>query len=788
MKGLNDHVKRLDPLIDWDKESRDKIETQRDKLETTSNSLILAQAERDALLRENDKIIAHYRKELKTFKLQQRKNAYRVARKLKITHQQMALMQQDRDQLVAAVTYTKVVLMQQDRDQLVAAVTYTKVVLMQQDRDQLVAAVTYTKVVLMQQDRDQLVAAVTYTKDQALLLAKLVRMLHPKIKAVQKAMPDDSFEELEQIEAGLRNILATAEKVSEAGALAEQAHFDCEEQVTAVAATDRENDDILDAILAGGDPDFPNGEPTGDDDLAAMDFGAMDEDELSEAESDKEEEEDVAAAVSRKVDDVEGELDAEAIAAAEAAAADEEAASLASQVEDAEKERLAAAAANEEKEKLMSEAIEAATSAVSEKAKKKKKDKRSKGRGGDDGAEGGHNYGTASNPSSRPPSRLSNALMVSNQTQTDAMEAETVYVEVPVEVVKEVEAEKEPEPMYLVTASEQLLKHSANLKLSPPLKFDLKAIECGGSTGVGIFVESIVTSLKSYSSELEDRKAKVSELDKRVTQLADDVRSRDQSSKEVRAELVKVTQLHSKLVSSITAIGLDPQNPVLPKPPPPQKVYIEVPSGEVPEGAEVGDAGGSTAGSPTKGKKEPGGKKKAKSAAARNPSPKREPPAVTVAPKEEKKDKPDTNDNDDASKTARVKAPSPPRRTASPSKRDAAAQKIREEKEMQQKVQSKTLAEAPVLGRDREVEKKEHKTGMQRLEDAVTKYADAKPRTLDWLIKLIDAMYRGKAVSDEQRLKTGQEPMAMVDYMFQHLAALHPFGLLSVYGTRDLVN
>lgn len=44
------------------------------------------------------------------------------------------------------------------------------------------------------------------------------------------------------------------------------------------------------------------------------------------------------------------------------------------------------------------------------------------------------------------------------------------------------------------------------------------------------------------------------------------------------------------------------------------------------------------------------------------------------------------------------------------------------------------------------------------------------PRTLDWLLKLIDAVYRGKGVSDEQRAKLGQEPLSMVEYVFQHLA------------------
>lgn len=67
-----------------------------------------------------------------------------------------------------------------------------------------------------------------------------------------------------------------------------------------------------------------------------------------------------------------------------------------------------------------------------------------------------------------------------------------------------------------------------------------------------------------------------------------------------------------------------------------------------------------------------------------------------------------------------------------------------------------------------------------RLQDALTRYADSKPRTMDWLLKLIDAMYRGKGASDEQRAKQGQEPLSLVEYMFQHLTGM--------YGTRELVN
>ncbi|KAF5835795.1 hypothetical protein DUNSADRAFT_6884 [Dunaliella salina] len=73
-------------------------------------------------------------------------------------------------------------------------------------------------------------------------------------------------------------------------------------------------------------------------------------------------------------------------------------------------------------------------------------------------------------------------------------------------------------------------------------------------------------------------------------------------------------------------------------------------------------------------------------------------------------------------------------------------------------------------------------SGASRLEDAVVRYSGIKPRTPEWLLKLIDGIYRGKIVSDEARAKTvpPQEPIPLVDYMFQHLAG--------VYGTSVLVN
>lgn len=55
---------RLDPLIEWDRQARADIASLKEDLTSTRAFLHLASAERDALLRENDKIILYYKKVL----------------------------------------------------------------------------------------------------------------------------------------------------------------------------------------------------------------------------------------------------------------------------------------------------------------------------------------------------------------------------------------------------------------------------------------------------------------------------------------------------------------------------------------------------------------------------------------------------------------------------------------------------------------------------------------------------------------------------------------------------
>ena len=51
----------MEPLIDWELEARTDVQALQAKLESTKAHLSLAENERNDLLRENDKIISHYR-------------------------------------------------------------------------------------------------------------------------------------------------------------------------------------------------------------------------------------------------------------------------------------------------------------------------------------------------------------------------------------------------------------------------------------------------------------------------------------------------------------------------------------------------------------------------------------------------------------------------------------------------------------------------------------------------------------------------------------------------------
>jgi len=65
------------------------------------------------------------------------------------------------------------------------------------------------------------------------------------------------------------------------------------------------------------------------------------------------------------------------------------------------------------------------------------------------------------------------------------------------------------------------------------------------------------------------------------------------------------------------------------------------------------------------------------------------------------------------------------------------------------------------------------------LKEAMFKYKSLKPRAKDWVVRIIDKLYEGKASQDAKLLREGEELVAMPDYLFSHLQAQ--------YGAKSLV-
>eukprot|EP00955_Chlamydomonas_euryale_P113652 366229-Chlamydomonas_euryale.AAC.5 len=77
-------------------------------------------------------------------------------------------------------------------------------------------------------------------------------------------------------------------------------------------------------------------------------------------------------------------------------------------------------------------------------------------------------------------------------------------------------------------------------------------------------------------------------------------------------------------------------------------------------------------------------------------------------------------------------------------------------------------------------------TAGARLHDAIARHSNVRPRTLDWLLKLIDGIYKSKAANDELRVKSGQGPMPLLDFLFQHLAGAVKHAALGGQGKHSI--
>ncbi|KAJ9516748.1 hypothetical protein QJQ45_027163, partial [Haematococcus lacustris] len=226
---LRTQVRRLEPLLEWEHQARQELDGLRTGYTSTKALLQLAVSERDALLRENDKIILYYKKELRRFRREQRRNAWRLAKKLQSVQQQLSLVQRDRERLVEAVSYTK--------GQAVSMVSMVQGV---NDRFNRMSRAS------------SLVRPCPASSRGC--EGGLGKELEPGFGV---AAASDVFggPDIGAIESSLQSLVMTVNKVQEITQEAEEHHFLMEEKVTAAAAADAVADDLVDAVLAGGDPD-----------------------------------------------------------------------------------------------------------------------------------------------------------------------------------------------------------------------------------------------------------------------------------------------------------------------------------------------------------------------------------------------------------------------------------------------------------------------------------------------------------------------------------------------------
>ncbi|KAG1671286.1 hypothetical protein FOA52_010857 [Chlamydomonas sp. UWO 241] len=645
---LSEKVRRLEPLVDWEREASAEITELRGRLTAETNALALARAERDGLLRENDKIILHYRKELKTLNQQAHKDAFKLARKIKIMQSQLKVMDTDRSQMAGAIASTKVT-----------------------------------------------------TAELQLTTTGLQRT----VGELSGTVAADSHASVVLTGSGLSQIQAELGKLLNANLVAEDAHFSKEEEATIYAAADDVDDSFVDAVLAEGDPE--NG---GKLLVLAGAVKPVEEDVLDEdVEDEEEEDEDFYSASVRTrsgaldgEDGVEGEgsgaaarepsgdadaddAEAEAVAAAEAATAEEEAA------EQAAAEAAAAAA-------LAADADAAAAVAEAEAAEA---------------------------------ARLASLAEVECQTGEELLEG-----------VREEAGAKAH-----LAAAQQVAYAFASAGLDVGISGnELSATAAMGNSPVQAVVDAALAKLHMLQAVVQAKMAEVATMTAAQGDSSARVVVLAREAEAARADAAAVQSVLTQLRERLSRAGVDPENPAPPTAPAAVVKHAPVAEDVSPQlcsacrAAAAGDNAGKAA------------PKAAKAAPVK-------PPPVFVRP------------------TLPVAAAPTDSRSASPTRMGAAGAGGR-------KSPTRSSPASPKKGHARAYRKMESRRhdlpGGLRLADAILRHEDAKPRTLDWVLKLIDGVYRGKATNDEQRARSGQPPMPLADYLFQHLAG--------VYGTRDLVN
>jgi len=704
---LEQKVSRLEPVVDWERESRIQLDSLREELSAERMALQLARSERDALLRENDKIIKHYRHELKTFKQQQRKDAFKLARKVRITQQTLKLVEADRLQLLSAVLYTR---------------------------------------------------------SEAITMHEHVCKLHNAVKEGNAAgIPSDVGVDLEMIEQGLNSIVDAVGKLSAANQAAEEQHFVHEEQVTMCAAKDDVDDGLVDEVLAGGDPDN-NNKPYDEVGNIYTRDDAVESDSLSDGGGDEDlvDDDETGGGSLTQLQGVPTEDSSNKLVD------DEDAATLTATTDPQHTTTYAHGTLEDSSDALPSSAA-ADNSPLSTFAK------------------------------SGPDERASVPL-VSCGTQTITVLQEQASVQTGEEFLQD--CLEKTANRARVHAAKQILTAASSVGVDlGDLPAQLAA--SGDDDAMVTALEALVSSVDTFRSQAEANASEVAALSKAQEEQAARASVLIQETAAVHEQAAACQQQLDELHSKLKVAGINPDAPVFIQGSSAAVQHMHVAPSE-PDVTSLRSDGRPT--SSTSPLVEPADftqpsktlKKDAvsgsrvdneQSSAAVSKIDKVEVAAEEKHSKFRQKISPDQvsilTEASSVSKAAlrQAASKSPPKR-ASPSRTSAKTTAIDSASQAPGSSSKPQRHGGPLLhkrpyGAGDGLRRTEQTAGA-RLHDAIARHSNVRPRTLDWLLKLIDGIYKSKAANDELRVKSGQGPMPLLDFLFQHLAGM--------YGARELVN
>ncbi|GAX72557.1 hypothetical protein CEUSTIGMA_g13.t1 [Chlamydomonas eustigma] len=743
---LNGQVQRLEPFVEWEREGRLELAATKAELSTSRNALDLAVSERNALLRENDKIIAYYRKELKVQKSQAKKDTFRLAFKVRNAQAQLALMNQDREQLVASVISTK---------------------------------------------------------KSVMALLPIVIGIHQQMVKSNLTGSEDA---LDALESGLKNIQSSLTKVEVINKESEEVHFDLEERVTAKADQDNVEDAFVDQFLLDTELD---------DDVNA---GKLKKEVSMEASVKTDRTDEAEGEMRSPLQHFEEELDSPLL--------DESAAALEEEPGDLVPPEEVSPEDGEQGEEGEQEALETEPTQPMERSPLRP------------------NIKETYTQTPEPPLKVSRDMQTGEEFVNEIQKVTAYQAEVsaadliahelaaagyPIDIdfshfkyvpepVQEPESPLSRDLTPGTPGSSRLSRGALPASVSRGSRAGSRSLSQPSTpvppppppTAAKVLVEKLTCMMQEMASMLELRSTQIVALEESREELVTVAQAREQGLAELKEKAQEQEERLIKLREDLTAVGIDPDRPAASVAALQAKAARE--GGRHHDdsrgGGDYGGGGGmSSGGEGTSKRKAAVGKKAGKSfkdvvgkATASSASP----GAASSA------GKPSSSLMDTSSTSASAKAAAKereereraaagllaiPEAPSSPSKTGESTspgRASRAEKEpggvsnlmlaMSSKVKSAAKKFiAPTLGKDRAVaDKKEDKPALQRLQESLERFAGIKPRTLDWLLKLIEAVYKGKPASDDQRVKAGQEPLPLLEFVFQHLT--------SAYGTRDLVN